>query len=382
MSLKEEKNRIKQSLTIEQVFDLCADLGGEPQMYGSHFVSKTICHNPVGEGSPKLFYYENTRLFKCYTACGDTSFDIFDLVTKIKLQSGEMRPSHDEEGHTIYRAWSLYDSILYVAKYFNISIDLNEPQGFDGLYMALEDWDVLKRYQPQEPKQQKRVELKYYNKDVLRHFPQPHIIPWEKEGITYAVAKECGIAYNPCSQGVIIPHFDKDNNLIGIRERTLIKTEEDYGKYRPSIINRQQYNHPLGFSLYNLNNSKDNIKIVKKAVIYESEKSTLLHRSYFGGNGDISVAVCGSSFTQYQCSLLLDLGVEEIIVCFDKQFRQLGDEEFQRWTKKLTAINEKYKRNVLISFAFDKWNLLGYKDSPIDCGKETFLELFNNRIIL
>lgn len=382
MSLKEEKNRIKQSLTIEQVFDLCADLGGEPQMYGSHFVSKTICHNPVGEGSPKLFYYKNTQLFKCYTACGDTSFDIFDLVTKIKLQSGEMRPSHDEEGHTIYRDWSLYDSILYIAKYFNISVDLNEPQGFDGLYMALEDWGVLKRYQPQEPKQQKRVELKYYNKDVLRHFPQPHIIPWEKEGITYAVAKECGIAYNPCSQGVIIPHFDKDNNLIGIRERTLVKAEEDYCKYRPSIINRQQYNHPLGFSLYNLNNSKDNIKTMKKAVIYESEKSTLLHRSYFGGNGDISVAVCGSSFTQYQCSLLLDLGVEEIIVCFDKQFRQLGDEEFQRWTKKLTAINEKYKRNVLISFAFDKWNLLGYKDSPIDCGEETFLELFNNRIIL
>lgn len=382
MSLKEEKNRIKQSLTIEQVFDLCADLGGEPQMYGNHFVSKTICHNPIGEGSPKLFYYENTQLFKCYTACGDTSFDIFDLVTKVKLQSGEMRPSHDDEGHTIYRNWSLYDSILYVAKYFNISVNLNEPQGFDGLYMALEDWDVLKRYQPQEPKQQKRIELKYYDKDVLRHFPQPHIIPWEKEGITYAVAKECGIAYNPCSQGVVIPHFDKDNNLIGIRERTLIKAEEDYGKYRPSIINRQQYNHPLGFSLYNLNNSKDNIKIMKKAVVYESEKSTLLHRSYFGGNGDISVAVCGSSFTQYQCSLLLDLGVEEIIICFDKQFRQLGDEEFQRWTKKLAAINEKYKRNVLISFAFDKWNLLGYKDSPIDCGKETFLELFNNRIIL
>lgn len=382
MSIKEEKNKIKQSLTIEQIFDLCADLGGEPQMYGSHFISKTICHNPVGEGSFKLFYYENTQLFKCYTACGDTSFDIFDLVTKVKSQSGEMRPSYDEEGQVVYRNWGLFDSILYVAKYFNLSIDLNEPQGFDGLYMTLEDWEVLKRYQPQEQKQQKRVELKHYDAKVLRYLPQPHISPWEEEGIAYEVSKECGIAYNPCSQGVVIPHFDMYGNLIGIRERTLIKSEEDYGKYRPSIINGQQYNHPLGFSLYNLNNSKDNIKIMKKAVVYESEKSTLLHRSYFGKNGDISVAVCGSSFTQYQCSLLLSLGVEEIIICFDKQFRQAGDEEFKKWTKKLTTIHEKYKRYALISFAFDKWNLLGYKDSPIDCGKETFLELFNNRIIL
>ena len=104
MSIKEEKNKIKQSLTIEQIFDLCADLGGEPQMYGSYFVSKTICHNPIGEGSPKLFYYENTQLFKCYTACGDTSFDIFDLVTKVKSQSGEMRPSYDEEGQVVGKA--------------------------------------------------------------------------------------------------------------------------------------------------------------------------------------------------------------------------------------------------------------------------------------
>ena len=29
---------------------------------------------------------------------------------------------------------------------------------------------------------------------------------------------------------------------------------------------------------------------------------------------------------------------------------------------------------------FDKWEMLGYKDSPIDCGKETFLELFKRRI--
>ena len=170
--------------------------------------------------------------------------------------------------------------------------------------------------------------------------------------------------------------------MIGIRERTLIKAEEDYGKYRPSIIHGQQYNHPLGFALYNLNNSKNNIKGMKKAVVYESEKSTLLHRSYFGGNGDISVAVCGSSFTQYQCSLLLNLGVEEIIIAFDKQWVSIGDDEYKRWIKKLTSINNKYRKYALISFIFDNQGLLDYKSAPIDEGTDKFLQLYQRRIVL
>lgn len=384
MSIKEEKNKIKKSLTIEQVFDLCAELGGDPQMYENHFIAKTICHNPSGKGSMKLFYYNNTQLFKCFTQCAGDAFDIFDLVTKVKQINGEMRPSYDKNGQILYTNWGLYDSILFVAKYFNIPVDLNEEQGFSGLYLALDDWEIIKRYKEQEQniKTDKKVEMKFYNKNILKHFPQPHIVPWEKEGIKDEVAKECGIAYNPCNQGIIIPHYDIDNNLIGIRERTLIKEEEQYGKYKPAIINGIQFNHPLGFSLYNLNKSKDNIKIIKKAIVYESEKSTLLHRSYFGKDGDISVAVCGSSFTQYQCSLLLNLGVEEIIIAFDKQWQQSGDDEFQRWTKKLEAINNKYKKYVLISFIFDKNNILEYKDSPIDRGSEKFKTLFKNRIIL
>ena len=37
---------------------------------------------------------------------------------------------------------------------------------------------------------------------------------------------------------------------------------------------------------------------------------------------------------------------------------------------------------VKISFMFDKWNLLGYKDSPIDKGPDIFLELFKKRVLL
>lgn len=110
------------------------------------------------------------------------------------------------------------------------------------------------------------------------------------------------------------------------------------------------------------------------------EKSCLLYASYFGFNNDISVACCGSSLIQYQVKLLLDLGVEEIIICFDKQFKEPNDDEFKKLVKNLKNINKKYSQFVKISFLFDKWNLIGYKDSPIDCGKDIFLELFKKRV--
>ena len=52
---KDELEKLKEGLAIEQVFELVAELGGEPQMKGDFFVSKTICHNPTGFGSYKLY---------------------------------------------------------------------------------------------------------------------------------------------------------------------------------------------------------------------------------------------------------------------------------------------------------------------------------------
>ena len=75
------------------------------------------------------------------------------------------------------------------------------------------------------------------------------------------------IEFDPVSWGIVIPHRDPVGRLLGIRERTLIKEEEENGKYKPAILNYQMYNHPLGFNLYNLNNSKDGIRKIKKAVL-------------------------------------------------------------------------------------------------------------------
>ena len=362
MEYKEFSEKIKNDLSIDQVCDLLASLGGDPQIKGDLIISRTICH---GGHSHKLYYYNNTKLFKCYTDCLD-SFDIFELIIKInKLNNID---------------YSLPQAIRFITNYYGIVVETEISENQENL----QDWQILNKYDrsSSQEKEEKIVEMKFYDDKILQYLPHPRILNWEKEGITREVMEECGICYDPSYQGIVIPHYDINGKLVGIRERTLIKENENNGKYKPAILNYKQYNHPLGFNLYNLNNSKENIKKIKKVFVFEGEKSCLLYRSYFGSDADISVAVCGSNLINYQVQLLLSLGVEEICIAFDKQFQEIGDDEWKRWTKKLKELNRKYSPLVQISFLFDKMNLLGYKDSPIDRGPEIFMQLFKERIML
>ena len=359
-----DKDTLKNELTIDQVFGLVAELGGDPHMNNGSFVSRTICH---GGDSHKLYYYNNTHLFKCYTQCPEDSFDIYQLVMKVKS-----RESNEE--------WLLPRAINYVARYFGYELYNDD---FSDLQEKLPDWEIFNNYSRIKSINDKQiVELKTYPEKILQYLPTPRITPWEQEHIDTEVMKYHGIKYDPVAQGIVIPHYDIDGNLIGIRERTMVKEEEADGKYRPAIINGIMYNHPLGFNLYNLNNSKEAIKIIHKAIVFESEKSTLLYASYFGKDNDISVACCGSNFISYQANLLLSLGVTEIVIAFDRQYQEIGDKDFKRWTHKLETINEKYKGLCQMSFIFDTQHRLEYKASPIDQGPELFLELFQERIFL
>lgn len=315
-----------------------------------------------GEGSKKLYYYENTGLFKCYTGC-DSTFDIFELLIKIiDIQKNQ--------------SYDLNDAVRYIAFKFGISASFKEVDKDQ-----LDDWKILNRDFNVELKNN-HIELKEYNPLILNNLNyEVQITPWLKEGISQDAIDWNRIGFYPGGDQITIPHFDIDGRFIGLRGRTLCEADaEKYGKYRPIIINKQMYNHPLGMNLYNLNNSKDYIKLMKKAIVFESEKSCLLYRSYF--NFDISVACCGSSLSSHQIQLLLDLGIEELIIAFDRQFKELGDNEFKKLTNSLTKIHDKYKNYIKVSFIFDKQMKTGYKDSPIDCGKEIFLELFKERVSL
>ena len=191
------------------------------------------------------------------------------------------------------------------------------------------------------------------------------------------------IGFYPGGDQITIPHFDENSRLVGLRGRSLCLEEaERFGKYRPLKVNGIQYNHPLGMNLYGLNWAKKAIKIIGKAIIFESEKSVLQYISMFGIDSDIAVACCGSNVSAFQINSLINAGAKEIIIALDRQFQEIGDKEFKHLTKNLTNLGKRYNKYVIISCIFYKHMITDYKSSPTDEGKEKFLQLYKERIVL
>lgn len=365
-----DKSEIKNLLNIEDIFNLLYEWGGDPEYTSFGILSATICHNAPGEGSKKLYYYSNSTLFHCYTGCSDPSFDIFELVIKV------FEIQHNKKV-------DLNEAVRYIAMRQGYSGRIEDALEEEGL----EDWSILSNYnriQNIEIGEKKNIVLKEYDDVILSRLNYKiKIAPWIKENISQEVIEKAKIGFYPGGDQITIPHFDADGRFIGVRGRALCQQEcELYGKYRPLKVNQVLYNHPLGMNLYGLNWSKDAIKTIKKAIIFESEKSCLLYASYFGWENNISVACCGSSVSAYQIQLLTDAGAEEIIIAFDRQFQEIGDNEFKKLKANLLKLHERYKNFVKITFIFDKNMITGYKASPIDEGKDKFLKLFKERIVL
>ena len=362
-----DKQEIRDNLSIDNVYQLLEEWGAEPEYCPTGLIARTICHNQLSSNaSRKLYYYENSTLFQCYSNCG--SFDIFELCIKVM----------DIQHHIHF---DLNDAVRWIAQRFGFSgKEDNSPAASD-----LEDWAVLANYSRIQDIQitAPHVVLEEYDDNVLNYFNYDvKIKPWLDEGISQQVLDHAEIGYYPGEAVITIPHFDKNGRFIGLRGRALVREEaERYGKYRPVRINKQMYNHPLGLNLYNFNNARCVIPKMRKAIVFEGEKSVLKYQTYFGFDNDISVACCGSNLSAYQVQMLIDAGAQEIIIAFDRQFQNLGDDEYDKLVKNLKKIQERHKNSVQISYILDKKKLTGYKDAPVDCGKDIFLQLYKERVL-
>ena len=363
-----DKQEIRDGLSINDIFEMLEEWGGEPEYCPTGLIARTICHNHLNDdASRKLYYYENTGLFRCYTGCDEPVFDIFQLCIKI------MDLQHNLK-------YDLNDAVRWIARRFGMS-----GREEDSPEEGLEDWKILANYarikdiQASAP----NIVLEEYDDTILSRFNyEVKLKPWLDEGISQQALDHAEIGYYPGDAQITIPHFDKNGRFIGLRGRTLVEEDaEKYGKYRPMKINGQMYNHPLGLNLYNFNNSRCVIPQMRKAIVFEGEKSVLKYQTYFGFDNDISVACCGSNLSSYQTQLLIDAGAQEIIIAFDRQFQNVGDDEYTHLLNKLKKIQMKYKNYAQISYILDRKKITGYKSSPIDCGKDKFLTLYRERVI-
>lgn len=203
---------------------------------------------------------------------------------------------------------------------------------------------------------------------------------WRDEGIDAAVMRKFGIRWNESTQAIIIPHFDKEGKLIGIRRR--LTHDGMHNKYMPLTLASKTYAHPLGVNLYGLYEHKEAIQRSRQAIIFEGEKSVLKHHTFYGDKSN-AVAVCGFSVTPYQRDLLIALGIEEVILGFDKDVFMSGDsiytEEYRRYCESINRMGRMFTPYCKVFAIVDYDNKLQLKDSPVDKGQEVFEYLIQHK---
>jgi len=337
---------INETLTPDRIKEILDKLEIPYKDNGDFLVMPTVCHNSyIDEASWKLYFYFNNHLFVCYTEDGNMS-----IWTFLKRYY---------ETRQVEYEW--YKDI------YQVIVGDSQPGGLTKeKYKSLSD---------KFEKRNKNVLLSIYSENVLGCFVKKYPIEWLNDGISKEAMDKYNILYSISQNKIIIPHYNIDNELVGIRGRALNKEEvERFGKYMPVLIEGIWYKHPLSLNLYGLNLNKDNIKKTGVCYLFEAEKSVLQCESFNMPN--CAVAVCGSQFNIYQLMILLRYTEpKEIIICFDREEKDGED----KYLNKLWAICEKYKNYCNFSFIYDRDKITHMKDSPSDRGEEVFRNLLNKR---
>lgn len=363
-----DREELLELVTTEDVIEILKDLGSDDYKRDDkgNLYFYTVCH---GGDSRKLYYFVDSKFFICFTCCG--SMSLYDVIMSAK-------------GISFKESYDYLCDFKKISKYKKMRVGLKKAE------IQNKDLDFLKLHLYK--KEKRIVNLPLYNNYILNLFDDYIPMSWFKEGIKDEIASFFKIKFYINQNKAIIPHFDIIGNLVGLRGRAFSKYEINNGrKYMPLSIQGLTYRYPMSFNLYGIYQNQSNIRRFKRAIIFESEKAVLLYGSYYGQENNIAIATCGMTFSLYQRDLLLSLGVEEIVIAYDKQYQMklINDEnidrtskewkEYENYIKRLIKISEMIMPycNISIMTCWD--DRLEYKDAPIDCGKETFEELYRDR---
>ncbi len=348
---------LKEKLSEDDIRQLLLEMGATfCYEDDSQWITDTVCHHG---NKPKLYFYKDSQSFYCYSECGQ--LDIIGVVMGFKG----------------YESTELPKAINWICIKLNID---NCEYGF-GKQEQISDWDFIRKYRRSNKKESTAKLLVPYDVSILRIFQKLYVEDWINEGISIETMKKYEISYSTWQQKIIIPHFDINNQLIGVRGRSLIEEDiELFGKYTPFKIGRKFYNHSLGQNLFGLNHNLKAIQEKKKIMLVEAEKSVFQTDTMFGDD-NFTVALCGSNLTDFQKGMILMLGVKEVIIALDKQYQSLDSEECKQWAAHIKVkIIDKLSPFLKVSVLWDSGNLLPYKASPTDKGKDTLLKLMEQKI--
>ena len=355
-------NKILDMITTSDIVQLVSKFGipeTSIRYYNNQLIMPTGCHNEIiGTAKHKLYYYEDSKKFHCYTCCG--SMNPFEFVVQAYRTRG-IKYSLSNAAIIIERIIQerLKDGFAIVTPPSNVKKEIEE------------DW---------------HKSLTEYNPSIMNCFSRnkKYLKVWEKEGISFDAMDKFGIKFDMIRNRMVIPIYDDKEVFVGAKVRNFNQEDIENGrKYMPLIHNNEIYTYDKGKILYGLNFNKKNIKNAKRAIIFESEKSTILYESLYVGNKAVSIG--GSNISIYQTELLKQYKVETVVLALDNDYSLLPNEngEYDKYFglyKMLKEANKLDAKGFNVEIVYDwEQSFLENKDAPIDKGREIWNKLYRNR---
>lgn len=312
-----------------------------------HYLLPTICHNQDWRNaSHKLYLYKNpetTPLFHCYTKCSQT-FNIYTFIQKYFALRGK--------------------TLTYRDAYKEFHGEDYSPSNFTP--------EVQEVQYEKEFKNPALLRLPEYSRFPLDMFHLDELHPWHMEGIDLHILENFDIGYSKSRQQVSIPHYDWRGSLIGIRVRNFDPRQSDNFKYMPLQANNMYYSHPLSLNFYGLFQNQIEIKQKRKVYLYESEKSVLHHKWMF--DEGLALGVCGKNISKWHTDMLVHfLGVDEVIIGFDKEYRDYSS-AFD-YVKKIENQTIYLRNFARVGVLIDDQHMLRESESPVDSNRKAFSHL-------
>lgn len=312
------------------------------------------------KGSPKLYFYKDSQIYFGYTS--SRSYDIISLVqTRLSL---------------LKKPCSFLDACQFILDTTNINPDsINRAKKESHVY----DWSNLERFI--------RVrkygnQLSEYNRNIIDTLPPLYPQAWIDEGISEETMDKYQIRYYERCNQTVIPCFDDEARLVGVRVRNWDKDRVEQAKYMPLVtLDGQCYKFNTNQVFYGINYNKPEIERTGKVIIVESEKAVMKLDTYMGRH-NIALGMYGSNLGIQRRNQLLKMGVNTVSYVVDNDFIGQDDAFFEQWREKIQHFIKLWDGFCRVEIVWDNLGLLGPKENATDRTKEVWEQLWENREII
>lgn len=343
---------IKAQITDDDIIALMDSMGIPLVSANSQYqLYPSACHHSDWERHKnKLYYYMQSQRWHCYSCSGD--WDTIGMIQHL-------------------RKYTFNQSVDYICSTLGINAtevvqdDMRDPWQRD-----LRRWFSNADYD--EP-----AELTAYDPAILSAFDHLYPNEWLEYGITRDSMDKFGIGWYSRLACISIPVFF-NNQLVGVRGRYTKPQDLNKGKYRPiTMLDGNILKFSTAAYLYGYDQNKAAIAKSHQVILFESEKSVLKAPSY---GIDNSLAVFGSNISKRHIELLLELGVNDVILAFDSDYRQIGDDDFKFFVAKMKKLCAKLRSFFSLSIIYNNQGYDAYKCNIMDLSYDKAMKLYESRV--